>query len=66
MCVVGEIQKRGRKMEASNGMESNNQEREYIRRHHNKHELVENQCSSTLVKHIQAPVHIVTSLVLIS
>ncbi|ESQ43191.1 hypothetical protein EUTSA_v10014777mg [Eutrema salsugineum] len=47
-------------MEA-NGMEPN-PEREYIRRHH-KHELVENQCSSTLVKHIKAPVHIVWSLV---
>ncbi|CAH8381064.1 unnamed protein product [Eruca vesicaria subsp. sativa] len=39
-----------------------NLEREYIRRHH-QHELVENQCSSTLVKHINAPVHIVWSLV---
>ncbi|KAG7537730.1 Polyketide cyclase/dehydrase [Arabidopsis suecica] len=39
-----------------------NLEREFIRRHH-KHELVENQCSSTLVKHIKAPVHIVWSLV---
>ncbi|CAL9243335.1 unnamed protein product [Arabidopsis halleri] len=39
-----------------------NLEREFIRRHH-KHELVENQCSSTLVKHINAPVHIVWSLV---
>ncbi|CAH2070150.1 unnamed protein product [Thlaspi arvense] len=39
-----------------------NPEREYIRRHH-KHELLENQCSSTLVKHIKAPVHIVWSLV---
>ncbi|CDY64350.1 BnaA03g12450D [Brassica napus] len=47
-------------MEA-NGTEMN-QEREYIRRHH-KHALLENQCSSTLVKHIQAPVHIVWSLV---
>ncbi|CAF1897598.1 hypothetical protein Bca4012_049120 [Brassica carinata] len=50
-------------MEARNGMEMNNLEREYIRRQHHKHELVENQCSSTLVKHIQAPVHIVWSLV---
>ncbi|XP_009132498.1 abscisic acid receptor PYL8 [Brassica rapa] len=47
-------------MEA-NGTEMN-QEREYIRRHH-KHALLENQCRSTLVKHIQAPVHIVWSLV---
>ncbi|AED96315.1 regulatory components of ABA receptor 3 [Arabidopsis thaliana] len=51
-------------MEA-NGIENltnPNQEREFIRRHH-KHELVDNQCSSTLVKHINAPVHIVWSLV---
>uniref|UniRef100_A0A1J3H395 Abscisic acid receptor PYL8 n=1 Tax=Noccaea caerulescens TaxID=107243 RepID=A0A1J3H395_NOCCA len=48
-----------------NGIENSanpNLEREYIRRHH-KHELLENQCSSTLVKHIKAPVHIVWSLV---
>ncbi|CAA7051629.1 unnamed protein product [Microthlaspi erraticum] len=48
-----------------NGIENSanpNLEREYIRRHH-KHELSENQCSSTLVKHIKAPVHIVWSLV---
>jgi abscisic acid receptor (PYR/PYL family) len=48
-------------MEA-NGIENltnPNQEREFIRRHH-KHELVDNQCSSTLVKHINAPVHIVS------
>ncbi|KAG2333048.1 hypothetical protein Bca52824_004228 [Brassica carinata] len=47
-------------MEA-NGVEMN-LETEYIRRHH-RHALLENQCSSTLVKHIQAPVHIVWSLV---
>ncbi|CAN8302084.1 unnamed protein product [Cochlearia groenlandica] len=39
-----------------------NPERDYIRRLHN-HELVENQCSSTLIKHIKAPLHIVWSLV---
>lgn len=32
---------------------------EYIRRHH-LHEIGENQCSSTLVKHIKAPVPLVT------
>lgn len=53
---------RRRKMEA-NGTEMN-QEREYIRRHH-KHALLENQCRSTLVKHIQAPVHIVNLLLLL-
>ncbi|XP_010445584.1 PREDICTED: abscisic acid receptor PYL8 [Camelina sativa] len=41
---------------------SQSQEREFIRRHH-QHELLHNQCSSTLVKHINAPVHIVWSLV---
>ncbi|KAB2001104.1 hypothetical protein ES319_D12G277500v1 [Gossypium barbadense] len=35
---------------------------EYIRRHH-LHEIGENQCSSTLVKHIKAPVPLVWSLV---
>jgi len=35
---------------------------EYFRRHH-KHEVRENQCSSYLVKHIKAPVHLVWSLV---
>lgn len=37
-------------------------ESEYIRRHH-RHEPGENQCSSALVKHIKAPVHLVWSLV---
>ncbi|RZR92208.1 hypothetical protein BHM03_00020488 [Ensete ventricosum] len=36
-------------------------EAEYVRRHH-RHEPRDNQCSSTLVKHIKAPVHLVTSL----
>ncbi|KAJ7965383.1 Abscisic acid receptor like [Quillaja saponaria] len=35
---------------------------EYIGRHHT-HEPGENQCSSALVKHIKAPVHLVWSLV---
>ncbi|CAM8901089.1 unnamed protein product [Rhodiola kirilowii] len=35
---------------------------EYIRRNH-KREVKENQCSSSLVKHIKAPVHLVWSLV---
>ncbi|GAB4858420.1 Abscisic acid receptor pyl8 [Ancistrocladus abbreviatus] len=35
---------------------------EYVRRHH-KHEIAENQCSSLLIKHIKAPVHLVWSLV---
>ncbi|XP_015878230.1 abscisic acid receptor PYL8 [Ziziphus jujuba] len=37
-------------------------ESEYIRRHH-KREVGDNQCSSALVKHIKAPVHLVWSLV---
>ncbi|KAJ8616284.1 hypothetical protein MRB53_035656 [Persea americana] len=37
-------------------------ETEYIRRHH-QHQIRENQCSSALVKHIRAPVHLVWSLV---
>ncbi|KAJ8485930.1 hypothetical protein OPV22_018415 [Ensete ventricosum] len=37
-------------------------EAEYVRRHH-RHEPRDNQCSSTLVKHIKAPVHLVWSLV---
>ncbi|XP_047315648.1 abscisic acid receptor PYL9-like [Impatiens glandulifera] len=37
-------------------------EAQYIRRHH-QHDLKENQCSSSLVKHINAPVDIVWSLV---
>lgn len=35
---------------------------DYIRRHH-RHEPADNQCSSALVKHIKAPVHLVWSLV---
>ncbi|KAG6480331.1 hypothetical protein ZIOFF_063831 [Zingiber officinale] len=37
-------------------------EEEYVRRHHS-HEPGDNQCSSTLVKHIRAPAHLVWSLV---
>ncbi|KAK9147289.1 hypothetical protein Scep_006046 [Stephania cephalantha] len=37
-------------------------ESEYVHRHHN-HETRENQCSSYVVKHIKAPVHLVWSLV---
>ncbi|PSS04435.1 Abscisic acid receptor like [Actinidia chinensis var. chinensis] len=37
-------------------------ETEYIRKHH-RHQRNENQCSSSLVKHIKAPVHLVWSLV---
>ncbi|GLT35823.1 hypothetical protein SLA2020_102420 [Shorea laevis] len=37
-------------------------ESEFIQKHH-RHEPGENQCSSALVKHIRAPVHLVWSLV---
>ncbi|KAF3960874.1 hypothetical protein ACB098_11G070700 [Castanea mollissima] len=37
-------------------------EAQYIGRHH-RHEPRENQCTSALVKHIKAPVHLVWSLV---
>ncbi|KAJ6705436.1 ABSCISIC ACID RECEPTOR PYL5 [Salix purpurea] len=39
-----------------------NMEDEFIRRHH-KHDVKEHQCSSSLVKHIKAPVPLVWSLV---
>ncbi|KAL7146180.1 hypothetical protein ABFS83_06G023600 [Erythranthe nasuta] len=35
---------------------------EYIKKHH-KHEIKDNQCTSFLIKHIKAPVHLVWSLV---
>ncbi|KAF9667393.1 hypothetical protein SADUNF_Sadunf15G0018400 [Salix dunnii] len=38
-------------------------ESEYIRRHHTRNDLADHQCSSALVKHIKAPVHLVWSLV---
>jgi len=42
-----------------NGDETKKVESEYIKKHH-RHELVESQCSSTLVKHIKAPLHLVS------
>lgn len=44
-----------------NAEKRSSMEEEYIRRHH-KHEVKENQCSSSLVKHIKAPVHLVFSV----
>ncbi|KAJ6797410.1 abscisic acid receptor PYL9-like [Iris pallida] len=38
-------------------------EAEYVRRHHRHEQLGANQCSSALIKHIRAPVHLVWSLV---
>ncbi|XP_017223420.1 abscisic acid receptor PYL9 [Daucus carota subsp. sativus] len=43
-------------------MVSYKMEDEYIRKHH-KHQVRENQCTSSLVKHVKAPVHLVWSLV---
>ncbi|CAH1424527.1 unnamed protein product [Lactuca virosa] len=40
----------------------NSLEMEYIKKHH-RHEISENQCTSVLLKHIKAPVHLVWSLV---
>ncbi|GFP91318.1 abscisic acid receptor pyl8 [Phtheirospermum japonicum] len=37
-------------------------ENEYIRKHH-KHEIKDHQCTSFLIKHVKAPVHLVWSLV---
>lgn len=34
-------------------------EAQYIRRHH-RHEPRENQCTSALVRHVKAPVHLVS------
>lgn len=42
-----------------NGDEIEKVESEYIKRHH-RHELLENQCSSTIVHHIKAPLHLVS------
>lgn len=43
-------------------MVAHKMEDEYIRKHH-KHEIRDNQCTSSLVKHVKAPVHLVWSLV---
>ncbi|KAK9021000.1 hypothetical protein V6N11_011011 [Hibiscus sabdariffa] len=45
-----------------NGNGFSKMEEEFIKRHH-KFEVKENQCSSSLVKHIKAPIHLVWSLV---
>ncbi|CAM8941094.1 hypothetical protein QQ045_014128 [Rhodiola kirilowii] len=47
---------------SENGVGCNRMEDEFIRRHH-RHDVKENQCSSSLVKHVKAPVHLVWSLV---
>nr|XP_043608303.1 abscisic acid receptor PYL8-like [Erigeron canadensis] len=44
------------------GTDSSSSENDYIKKHH-KHEVKDNQCTSSLVKHIKAPVHLVWSLV---
>nr|KJB39704.1 hypothetical protein B456_007G026100 [Gossypium raimondii] len=45
-----------------NGNRFTKVEEEFIKKYH-KHDVKENQCSSSLVKHIKAPVHLVWSLV---
>ncbi|CAI0408681.1 unnamed protein product [Linum tenue] len=45
-----------------NGNACSRVEDEYIRRHHH-HQVQDNQCSSSLVKHVKAPLHLVWSLV---
>ncbi|OWM79625.1 abscisic acid receptor PYL8 [Punica granatum] len=47
---------------ASSGNGFGSSESEFLWRHH-RHEPSDNQCSSALVKHIKAPVHLVWSLV---
>ncbi|KAL6132127.1 hypothetical protein ACLB2K_070498 [Fragaria x ananassa] len=54
--------RRRRKMNGNNKNGGGGGASEYIRRHH-RHELKDHQCSSTLVRHIKAPVHLVWSLV---
>ncbi|XP_072961308.1 abscisic acid receptor PYL3-like isoform X2 [Typha angustifolia] len=51
-----------RLMDETDGSGSRAIESEYVRKLH-RHEPRENQCSSTLVKRIKAPVHLVWSLV---
>ncbi|MCL7046247.1 hypothetical protein MKW94_030962 [Papaver nudicaule] len=46
-----------------NGNGISGMENEYIYRHHKHDEMRDNQCSSALVKHIKAPLHLVWSLV---
>ncbi|KAL3834191.1 hypothetical protein ACJIZ3_008927 [Penstemon smallii] len=38
-------------------------ERDYIRKHHKHDDIKDNQCTSFLINHIKAPVHLVWSLV---
>ncbi|KAL9225382.1 hypothetical protein vseg_001316 [Gypsophila vaccaria] len=39
------------------------EEEEYIRRHHKHDHISDHQCTSVLIKHVKAPVHLVWSLV---
>ena len=47
-------------LEMMNADETKNVESDYIKMHHMHGELLESQCSSTLVKHIKAPLHLVS------
>ncbi|KAI3956405.1 hypothetical protein MKX01_016818 [Papaver californicum] len=50
-------------MNGKNRVINSHMETEYVSRHHRHDEIRENQCSSELVKHIKAPIHLVWSLV---
>ncbi|MCL7044334.1 hypothetical protein MKW94_012934 [Papaver nudicaule] len=45
-----------------NGNGISGMENEYIYRHHKHDEMRDNQCSSALVKHIKAPLHLIGSV----
>lgn len=47
-------------LEMMNADETKKVESEYIKMHHVHVELLESQCSSTLVKHIKSPLHLVS------
>ncbi|KAK1421442.1 hypothetical protein QVD17_23779 [Tagetes erecta] len=49
-------------MSCCNNNNNNLVEMEYIKKHH-RHHISDNQCTSVLLKHIKAPVHLVWSLV---
>lgn len=49
--------------EVMNGHSVRLMEAEYVHRYHQHDHLRDNQCTSTLIKHIKAPVHLVWSLV---
>ncbi|XP_022757527.1 abscisic acid receptor PYL9-like isoform X2 [Durio zibethinus] len=61
--IVKKIYQSGKGKEEMNGDGENGMmEAQYIWRHH-RHEIRDDQCTSALVKHVKAPVHLVWSLV---